>query len=103
MDFRPAEQIANVVLYEGYLLYPYRPSALKNRHRWTFGCLFPPDYCRSQGGSETSGTRTECLVLAGARASLTVKVRFLHLRAGPEDRARQDAVEREVIAGPHDI
>ena len=118
MDFRPAEQVANAVLYEGYLLYPYRPSALKNRHRWTFGCLFSPDYCRAQGGTEASGTRTECLVLADAHASLAVKVRFLHLRSGPpltlpsppggEGRVRgdgtwQDAVEREVVAGPHSL
>ncbi len=35
------DQIANAVLYEGYLLYPYRPS-VKNRQRWTFGGLYPP-------------------------------------------------------------
>ena len=38
------EQIANAVLYEGYILYPYRPSALKNRQRWSFGILYPPAY-----------------------------------------------------------
>ena len=35
------EQIANAVLYEGYILYPYRASALKNRCRWTIGGLVP--------------------------------------------------------------
>ena len=30
------DQVAAAVLYEGYILYPYRPS-VKNRHRWTFG------------------------------------------------------------------
>ena len=38
------EQIADSVLYEGYILYPYRPSALKNRQRWNFGGLCPPAY-----------------------------------------------------------
>jgi hypothetical protein len=37
------DQIANAVLYEGYLLYPYRPS-VKNRQRWTFGGLYPRPY-----------------------------------------------------------
>jgi hypothetical protein len=35
--FALAEQIATAVLYEGYILYPYRPSSVKNRQRWTFG------------------------------------------------------------------
>jgi len=34
------DQIAAAVLYEGYMLYPYRPS-VKNRQRWTFGGLYP--------------------------------------------------------------
>jgi len=29
-----ARQIADAVLYEGYLLYPYRASARKNQIRW---------------------------------------------------------------------
>ena len=37
MIFEAAEKIANAVLYEGYLLYPYRLSAIKNQKRWTFG------------------------------------------------------------------
>src|SRR5688500_17118448 len=30
------QSVANAVLYEGYLLYPYRASALKNKQRWNF-------------------------------------------------------------------
>ena len=41
------DQIVDAVLYEGYILYPYRPS-VKNRQRWTFGGLYPRDYCESQ-------------------------------------------------------
>ncbi len=36
------EQLADAVMYEGYMLWPYRASALKNQRRWTFGCVFPP-------------------------------------------------------------
>ena len=41
MNFEPLEKIANAVLYEGFLLYPYRKSAEKNRQRWHFGTLGP--------------------------------------------------------------
>ena len=43
------DPIANAVLYEGYILYPYRP-AVKNRQRWTFGGLYPEAYCRQTAG-----------------------------------------------------
>ena len=33
--------VADAVLFEGYLLYPYRASAQKNRLRWQFGVLTP--------------------------------------------------------------
>src|SRR5580704_7360831 len=32
----PVESVVQAVLYEGYMLYPYRPSSVKNRQRWTF-------------------------------------------------------------------
>ena len=38
-------KLADTILYEGYILWPYRRSALKNRKRWTFGCVFPPASC----------------------------------------------------------
>ena len=34
-------RIADAVLYEGYMLWPYRRSALKNQRRWTFGGVYP--------------------------------------------------------------
>ena len=37
-----ARTVADAVLYEGYLLYPYRASSDKNRDRWQFGVLGPP-------------------------------------------------------------
>jgi hypothetical protein len=45
------DQIAAAVLYEGYILYPYRPS-VKNRQRWTFGGLVPRAYSQSHSASE---------------------------------------------------
>jgi hydrogenase maturation protease len=72
------DNLVNAVLYEGYFLYPYRPS-VKNRQRWTFGGLYPESYCRAQGGSDASGNQTECLVQGGAETALTATARFLHL------------------------
>src|SRR3989442_3646418 len=72
------DRIADTVLYEGYILYPYRPS-VKNRQRWTFGGLYPPAYSQAQGGTDACRMQTECLVLGGRPATLAVKVRFLHL------------------------
>ena len=78
-----AKRIADAVLYEGYILYPYRPSAIKNRQRWTFGGLYPPAYSQAQGEPDSASTLTECLMEAtrpGAPgATLNLKVRFLHL------------------------
>jgi len=41
LTFQAAQQIADVVLYEGYVLYPYRASSDKNRVRFQFGVLAP--------------------------------------------------------------
>lgn len=76
------ERIADAVLYEGYILYPYRPSAVKNQQRWNFGALCPQSYCEFQAGTERWTMQTECLVQpAGINTQLNVKVRFLHLVA----------------------
>jgi hypothetical protein len=74
------KEIANAVLYEGYLLYPYRQSAIKNRTRWTFGAVYPREYSEASGGIEPWTMHTECLV-AGQRGDivLDITVRFLHL------------------------
>jgi hypothetical protein len=66
VNWTPAEKIARAALYEGYLLYPYRLSALKNRQRWTFGVV-PP------GGS----TGLECLLEGSPETRLSVKLKFL--------------------------
>jgi len=76
---RSIERIADAVLYEGYILYPYRPSSVKNQQRWNFGVLSPEAYAVAQGGSESSSMLTECLVEIDSSSTLEVKIRFLHL------------------------
>src|ERR1700760_1522093 len=81
MNLKLAQRIGNWVLYEGYILYPYRASSAKNRHRFNFGVLSPESYAQSQGGVEAFQMQTECLLLADSNATLDVNVRFLHLLA----------------------
>ena len=50
MNISAVEKIADAVLYEGYILYPYRASAVKNQQRFNFGVLYPREYCELQRG-----------------------------------------------------
>jgi hydrogenase maturation protease len=79
MNLAAVEQIAKAVLYEGYMLYPYRPSSVKNQQRWNFGVLCPMSYSEAQKGSEAWTMQTECLVEAGFLTTLEIRVRFLQL------------------------
>jgi hypothetical protein len=81
-------QIADAVLYEGHVLWPYRRSSIKNRQRWTFGGVYPAAYARSS--SDRSAVQVECLV-EGAAPLLDVDVRFLH--ALLRQAARGDGLE----------
>ncbi|HST11171.1 MAG TPA: hypothetical protein VLL05_12415, partial [Terriglobales bacterium] len=80
MNLERVDQIAKAVLYEGYMLYPYRPSSVKNRQRWNFGVLCPPAFRDEQIGNETSSMRIECLIVGGTGTKVELKVRFLQLR-----------------------
>ena len=64
MNLAPVEAIAKAVLYEGYILYPYRASNVKNQQRWTFGGVYPRDYARRDETSPCE-IQTECLVQGG--------------------------------------
>jgi len=79
MNLELVENIANAVLYEGYMLYPYRASSVKNRQRFNWGALAPESYSRAQGGTEAWEMQTECLLESTEETTLDIKVRFLHL------------------------
>jgi hypothetical protein len=78
MNQAVVDRIVNAVLYEGYILYPYRPS-VKNRQRWSFGGLYPRAYCEANPGADAWRMQTQCLVLGTRETALEVTVRFLHL------------------------
>jgi hypothetical protein len=113
----PVEKIAAAVLYEGYVLWPYRRSAQKNQRRWTFGGVYPRAYSEAEGGNDPWLMQTQCLVV-GQKPTVEVKVRFLHVverRIGRKDAqgalefvdelrvggerylAWEEAAEREVV------
>jgi hypothetical protein len=78
--FELARKVADAVLYEGYLLYPYRASAAKNQARWQFGVLMPRRWTED-GPEEPWATQTECLLEPEEATTVRVLVRFLHVQS----------------------
>ena len=74
----PIRAIADAVLYEGYILWPYRKSAMKNQQRWTFGGVYPRSH--SEGREDDPWEMlTQCLVATEPETGVEVAVRFLHV------------------------
>ena len=96
MNFAAARGVADAVMYEGYILYPYRASAAKNQSRWQFGVVMSPGYT-AVDPSERSFAQTECVLEHGAQPTVAAVIRFLQVqrrtRAGS---CWDEAVEHEV-------
>jgi hypothetical protein len=76
----PVRAIADAVLYEGYVLWPYRRSALKNTQRWTFGGVYPRAHAEARAAGDDPWTmQTQCLVEGPETARVSVTLRFLHV------------------------
>ncbi len=75
-----ARAVADAVLYEGYLLYPYRGTSSKNQSRWQFGVLGPPG--ASNAGLGEDDILAAQFLVDGSRALTTITgvVRFLQLQ-----------------------
>lgn len=86
--FAAARQVADAVLFEGYVLYPYRASAAKNQLRWQFGVLVPPHW--DAGSAEHSFQRTECLMEPRSGARLSAELRFLRAQRRTVQRRSPD-------------
>jgi hypothetical protein len=122
------DRIARAVLYEGYLLYPYRLS-VKNVRRWTFGGLYPRSHHEATGEAMPFRMRTEVLLTGEWSTRVRARVRFLQVQdrtvgrrpapgEGPEAQDGafprvpslevsgtrhvpwQEGVERQVLVGP---
>jgi hypothetical protein len=86
MSLSLARAVADAVLYEGYLLYPYRASSQKNQARWQFGILGPPG-AAAAGVGEESDMFADCLLGPGPDAELQIHLRFLQLQARTAEHA----------------
>ena len=96
-------QIAQAILYEGYILYPYRRSAIKNQQRWNFGVLYPRSYAEAQTGHDAWSMQTEVLARAEPESTINISARFLHLvsrEIGKFAKPLRDTTEME--AAPHE-
>ncbi|HEU4347622.1 MAG TPA: hypothetical protein VFR35_07525, partial [Actinoplanes sp.] len=74
-----ARRVADAVLYEGYLLYPYRASAAKNQVRWQFGVLSPAG-AAAAGLGEQEALRAQSLLRPGPATRVEVRVRCLQVQ-----------------------
>ncbi len=81
MNLDLARSVADAVLYEGYLLYPYRASSSKNQSRWQFGVVGPPD-AAARGLGEAASMSMQCLIAGELDddAAFVLHVRFLQLQ-----------------------
>jgi hypothetical protein len=73
------DRLVRATLYEGYILYPYTPSAIKNQIRWTFGGVYPRAYGEASGGTEPWAAQTECLMEGDDDSVVDARLRFLHV------------------------
>ncbi len=109
-------RIADAVLYEGYMLWPYRKSALKNQQRFTFGGVYPPRW------EDWSSIQAQVLLEGDEDVRIEARVRFLHVvrrqvmrvdpRTGHQEPVEEmlsdgerwvsweEAIERELAPGP---
>ena len=97
MNFVAARAVADAVMYEGYILYPYRASAPKNRSRWQFGVVMAPGYT-AVDPSERDFAQTECVLEHAAQTTVAVLIRFLQVQRRTSDGSSWDeAVEHELV------
>jgi len=86
-----AMPIADAVLWEGYVLYPYRRSAAKNRIRFQWGVVGP---------AEEPRMASTVLVDTTATDQVRVRVRFLHLHRREDGWDEAVDVHRDLDVDP---
>jgi len=87
------KKIAEAVLYEGYILWPYRRSAKKNQQRWTFGGVYPRAYSEARGEDDPWIMQTQCPLSGDEASTIEVRVRFLHVTERKVGVRRDEALE----------
>ncbi|MGI8904160.1 MAG: hypothetical protein ACR2IP_11020 [Solirubrobacteraceae bacterium] len=75
------EELVDSLLYEGYALYPYTPTATKNSTPTPFGIVYPPVYAATLT-STYDHLEMRCVLQAPPDAVLRAEVRFLAAGGG---------------------
>lgn len=88
------DELVESLLYEGYALYPYTPSATKNATPTPFGIVYPPAYAKGSAAT-FDHLRVDCVLESGGDAALSGSVRFLQA-AGD----RHEGAERRLEIPP---
>ena len=94
MSLNLARTVADAVLYEGYLLYPYRATARKNQVRWQCGVRAPPAAAHL---GECSDAHVEVIADAHDGSGLFLELRFLRLKTRDEAGHAWDEAEPCVV------
>jgi hypothetical protein len=71
-------EITNTLLYEGYSIFPYHRSAIKNQKPIPFGVVYPRSY-NSHNPHFPAEMRSECIVCGSKIFSVHITICFLHL------------------------
>ncbi len=72
------DDLTKTVLYEGYSIFPYHRSSVKNLKPIPFGVIYPEQYHSYHPPAPTK-MKTECIVTAQKNSAINITVRFLHL------------------------
>ena len=92
----PLEQLIESLLFEGYSLYPYTPTATKNATPTPFGIVYPPTY--ASGSSSTfDHLELRCVLESPDGATLRGEVRFL-APSGPRHEALPQTVSLDPVS-----
>ncbi len=73
---KPLETLVESLLYEGYALYPYTPTATKNATPTPFGIVYPPAYAE-ESPATFDHLRVDCVLHVEEGAEVSGTVRFL--------------------------
>jgi hypothetical protein len=74
----PVEALIEAVLYDGHLVWPYRPSPPGSLRRSPFRGLYPAGYHSASPQEERPNLICQCLVEGARPREISIELRFLH-------------------------
>jgi hypothetical protein len=90
------DALTATLLYEGYSLFPYHRSAIKNQKPIPFGVVYPANYhvCNQHAPAKMEA---QCIVTGNENLEINVEVVFLHLTKS--DNNEWKTIERRLEPG----